>query len=154
MTDASTSAERSESILAQHKQLRVALDELNALLQSAPQIEATAGWLSKLAARLHDLLPVLAAHFEHEERSGLFAEIQAAWPETATTCARLLAEHKALLEGLEGVRVSTAAGPTAVQTLPELMGRGQALMRTLATHEEAENELLVRVLDGALAAQD
>jgi Hemerythrin HHE cation binding domain len=149
---AESSASRAESLLDEHRSLHELLDRVDSTLAALKSGAATV--LSDLSSHLGELGPRLEAHFAHEEEGGLFEEISETWPETAFQCERLLGEHRALLARIAELRADCAAGPAATRGPGGLADRGLSLLRDLAHHEERENELLVRSLDGAVAAQD
>jgi uncharacterized membrane protein YccC len=130
------------------------LERVEAALAARPPSEVSRAWLAGLASQLQDLLPPLRAHFAYEEDAGLFERIEETWPETARACAHIRGEHGELLSRFERLRVDATAGPADEDTLRRLVAEGRALLRSLAHHEESENELLLRSIDDAVAAQD
>jgi hypothetical protein len=132
--------------LAEHRALRSLLDEIE---------EATARPTSpkargRLVERLDAVRERLAAHFDGEERSGLFEQIRELAPDRAQDCAKLCDEHLSLLKRVDDLRT---VGP-GVRDTPEWLAGVRVLLSELAHHESAENELLTRVLDGGDQAQD
>ena len=128
--------------LAEHRALHALLEEIEA--------SASAGAAETLASRLETLRERLAAHFDGEEQSGLFDQIQELAPEQAHECAKLCDEHLGLLRQLDELRAADSeARASGAWT------RGvRELLAHLAQHEATENELLTRVLDGSMEAQD
>lgn len=149
-----TRISQAERVLEEHRMLHGHLDGLEAALSATPTLEAAASFLAPLASRLQDLLPLLKAHFASEEEGGLFEEIEEAWPQAARVCARLRDEHGTLLARFERLRAETEAAPSGEGALQALVAHARSLLKDLAHHEEAENELLFRSLDDAVAAQD
>jgi len=103
-----------------------------------------------VAAGLDTLRGPLGAHFDEEERAHLYEEIEELAPEQAPVCARLKSEHKGLIHRLDALRL---ASPEA-RRVPTWAHEVRALLADVATHEERENDLLSRALDGSTAAAD
>jgi hypothetical protein len=144
-----------ETLLVQHSRLRAVLGALAAALAAAPEPGTVADWLRALAASFTELGVRLAAHFEHEERSGLFSSIVEARPEALHTCVRLRAEHASFLERIGELSGEAARGvPSGATALGELVVRAQAVIDDLQRHEQTENALVSESLDGSVAAQD
>jgi hypothetical protein len=144
-----------ETLLVQHARLRSVLGALAAALAAAPEPGATADWLRGLTASFTELGARLAAHFENEERSGLFSSIIEARPEAFLTCERLRAEHASFLERLGQLAGEASRGvPRGTLALGELVVRAQAVIDDLQRHEQTENALVTDSLDGSVAAQD
>jgi Hemerythrin HHE cation binding domain len=101
----------------------------------------------EVAASLDVLRGPLQAHFDEEERAGLFESIEERDPERSADCALLLQEHRSLLSRMDALRA----------VLPEERRRRswggdvQLLLADLLTHEDREAELL-RALDAGPAA--
>jgi len=132
-----------ERILAEHR-------ALHALLGEIEEASTGAGAAETLASRLDTLRDQLATHFDGEEQSGLFEQIQELAPEQAHECARLCDQHQDLLRQLDELR--DASSETRAS---EAWTRGlRELLVHLDDHESNENELLTRVLDGSMEAQD
>ena len=148
---ASRRISRADAIVEEHKRLHGFVARLESFdWRAAPPSDGVA----ELAACLHELVPLLEAHFVSEEQGGLFEEIQEAWPNSAHQCAHLRAEHGGLLARFERLRVEAESGTASAHVLADLVARTRAVCRDLARHEDAENELLCRALDDAVAGQD
>jgi len=145
---------QAQEILDEHKRLHGYLEKIEAALSAPPRPEAVGAWLASLASSLQELLPLLRAHFAREDEGGLFEEIEAAWPNAARVCERLRGEHEGLLARFGRLRAETEVAPADEEALQALVARARSLSRDLTRHEEAENELLFRSLDDAVAAQD
>jgi hemerythrin-like domain-containing protein len=103
-----------------------------------------------VAARLDTLRGPLRAHFDEEERAGLFEQIEESAPDQAPACERLRQEHRSLLRRLDLLR---AASP--VERRGPAWGREvRSLVDELARHEARESEILTRAIDGATPAID
>jgi iron-sulfur cluster repair protein YtfE (RIC family) len=131
--------------LAEHRALHTLLGEIE-----RETGEDAGAAEDALVSHLHSLRDRLAAHFDGEEQSGLFEQIRELAPEQAHECARLCDEHLDLLRELDDLQ-SAEARPTEAGTWREGV---RNLLARLAEHESKENELLNRVLDGSMEAQD
>jgi iron-sulfur cluster repair protein YtfE (RIC family) len=130
--------------LAEHRALRVLLDEIERASAD------TAAAADEVKPRLDTLRDRLAAHFEGEEQSGLFEQIMEEAPEQAHECQKLCDEHAGLLKQVDELRAADAGTRT-----DPAWGKGvRALLDALADHEARENEILTRALDGSVQAQD
>jgi hypothetical protein len=135
-------------VVAEHRALRVLLTEVEDAF-ARPLPHAASG-PDVVAARLDTLRGRLGAHFEEEERAGLFEEIEERAPDQATTCARLRSEHDGLLRRLDALRTGSPEarrGPTWIREV-------RMFLDDLSGHEERETDLLTRTLDGSTAALD
>jgi hypothetical protein len=103
-----------------------------------------------VAAKLDELRGPLRAHFDEEERAGLFEQIQERAPEHAHACSRLREEHHALLR-----RIDTLRAVAPLDRRQATWGREvRALLDDLASHESRESEILTSALDGSTPAVD
>lgn len=103
-----------------------------------------------VAARLDALRGPLRAHFDDEERAGLFDQIEHEAPEQAGVCARLRDEHETILRRLDTLR---AASPVE-RRRPLWIHEVRRLLDEVHGHESRESELLSRTLDGSTPAGD
>jgi iron-sulfur cluster repair protein YtfE (RIC family) len=130
--------------LAEHRALRALLDEIERASAD------TAAAADEVKPRLDTLRERLAAHFEGEEKGGLFEQIMEEAPEQVHECEKLCNEHADLLKRVDQLRTAdarTRADPAWGQSV-------RALLDALSDHEARENEILTRALDGAVEAQD
>jgi hypothetical protein len=146
MTQSPLQATPAERALAEHRALRILLDEIEEATASPAPAEA----MGPLIERLGVLRERLAAHFDGEERHGLFEQIRELAPEQLHECEKLCDEHLNLLKRVDHLRT---AEPESRHT-PQWLAGVRLLLSELAHHESAENELLTRVLDGGDQAQD
>jgi hypothetical protein len=103
-----------------------------------------------VAARLDALRGPLGAHFDEEERAGLFEQIEEKAPEQAPACDRLRHEHRSLLLRLDKLR-----GATPVERRGPSWGREvRAFVDELTCHESNEAEILTRAIDASTPAGD
>jgi hypothetical protein len=131
-----------------HRALHAVIAEIQSALDVGRARRATGP--DVVAAGLDQLRGRLGAHFDEEERAGLFQQIVDLAPDQAHACARLRGEHVSLLARLDELR---ATRPEARRSAA--WGAGvRALLDQLNGHEALENELLTRVLDNSVQAQD
>lgn len=103
-----------------------------------------------VAARLDTLRGPLCAHFDEEERAGLFEQIEDSAPEQTKACNRLRGEHRSLLDRLDLLRSASPVerrGPTWGREV-------RSFVEELARHEASESEILNRAIDDATPAAD
>jgi iron-sulfur cluster repair protein YtfE (RIC family) len=131
--------------LAEHRALHVLLGEV----EKATSDPAAAAADAALTGRLDTLRERLAAHFQGEEESGLFEQIEEMAPEHAHDCESLCEEHEGLLSRLDELRAVESGARDRTFT-----DGVRTLLDDLASHETRENEILTRVLDGGDQAQD
>ena len=137
------------NVVAEHRALRTLLAEVRGGVRDGPLPHAASG-PDVVAARLDTLRGPLGAHFEEEERAGLFEEIEERAPDQAPVCARLRAEHEGLIRRLDVLR---AASPEARRG-PTWTREVRVFLDDLSGHEERETDLLTRTLDGSIGALD
>jgi hemerythrin-like domain-containing protein len=116
---------------------------------SRPGAHAASG-LDVVAARLDSLRGPLRAHFDEEERAGLFEQIERGAPEHASACARLRDEHETILRRIDTLR---AASPLE-RRRPLWLSEVRRLLDEVHGHEDRETDLLNRALDGGAPAAD
>lgn len=103
-----------------------------------------------VAAQLDTLRGPLRAHFDEEERAGLFEQIEEDAPEQAPQCDRLRRDHRNLLHRLDTLRSASPVerrGPTWGREV-------RAFVDDLARHETRESEVLNRAIDNSTQAAD
>ncbi|HVO12016.1 MAG TPA: hemerythrin domain-containing protein [Vicinamibacteria bacterium] len=137
---------------------RAAVSEHDSLHQLLRRVVAAFGGPTSLgaggpdvvAARLDALRGPLAAHFDEEERAGLFEEIEERAPEHASTCTSLRRAHQRLLQRLDTLRRASPLerrGPAWTREV-------RSLVDEIYRHEASETDLLTRALDDGTAAAD
>jgi hypothetical protein len=92
---------------------------------------------ARIASRLEALEHQLAAHFDAEERSGLFGPFLEAFPRFSRPLERLRREHPAILAQTRALREACARGEDAAR-------RVRALVASIRRHEAEETEILHR----------
>lgn len=134
-------------ILGEHRAIRATAEALEAHIRG-PVPSPRAHWLKRLAEEFDALAGLLRPHFAREEAGGMFDAMEARDPGSARECARLRDQHGTLLDRLVALeRRLHAPRPDAKSV--EVLRRGiRGLLADLAGHEEAENALLVRVMEG------
>jgi hypothetical protein len=148
MTNAPPVPRAVHTLFEEHRALRDLLSQVESAFTRAAPRAATGP--DVVAARLDTLRGPLGAHFDEEERAGLFEEIEAQAPEQSVACSRLRSEHVTLLRRLDELRL---ANPEDRRS-PAWGEAVRALLRDLHGHEERESDLLQRTLDGSTAALD
>jgi hemerythrin-like domain-containing protein len=132
----------------EHRDLNRLVSQVEAAF-SRPGAHAGSG-PDVVAARLDSLRGPLRAHFDDEERAGLFEQIERDAPEHASACARLRDEHQTILRRLDTLR---AAAPLE-RRRPLWMSEVRHLLAEVHGHEDRETDLLNRALDGSTPAAD
>jgi len=148
MTKAPSVRHAARAAVDEHLQLRRLVGQVEQAF-SRPEPRSASG-PDMVAARLDALTGPLRAHFEEEERAGLFEQIEREAPEHATLCARLRGEHEAILRRLDTLR---RASPLD-RRRPLWISEVRHLLDEVHGHESREAELLTRALDGATPAGD
>lgn len=148
MTIASPLPRAARTAFDEHRRLRTLLLQIESAF-AAGQPRAGSG-LDVVAARLDTLRGPLRAHFDEEERAGLFAGIEDLAPEQAPVCARLLREHATLLGRLDALRHASPED----RRRPAWGTDVRAFLADLEGHEARETDLLNRALDGEGGAAD
>jgi hemerythrin-like domain-containing protein len=136
------------TVVSEHRNLRRLVAEVEAAF-SMPTPHEECG-PDVVAARLDSLCGPLRAHFEEEERAGLFDQIERDAPEHASACARLRDEHATILRRLDTLRTA----PPVERRRPLWITEVRRLLDEVYRHEERESDLLTRTLDGSTAAGD
>ena len=148
MTEPPVAPRAARTAAGEHRRLRELLAQVEDAFER-PSPRAGIG-PDVVAARLDALRGPLRAHFEEEERAGLFQEIEDCAPDQAPACSRLRAEHEGLIRRLDVLRTSS---PEA-RRRPTWIHDVRVFLRDLAGHEERETDLLTRTLDGSIGALD
>jgi hypothetical protein len=126
--------------LREHMTLRQLLAQVITAFGGATALGATGP--DVVAARLDTLRGPLHAHFDEEERAGVFERLEQRAPEQASACAALRREHDRLLQRLDSLRRATP-----VERRSHNWTRGvRAFIDEMRAHEQREAELLDRVL--------
>jgi hypothetical protein len=136
------------NVVEEHRALRTLLADVERAF-ARPSPHAASG-PDVVAARLDMLRGPLGAHFEEEERAGLFEQIEERAPDQAPACSRLRGEHEGLIRRLDALRT---ASPEA-RRRPTWTHDVRVFLEDLSGHEERETELLTRTLDGSIGAPD
>jgi hemerythrin-like domain-containing protein len=148
MTKAPSVTRAARAAVNEHLQLRRLVGQVEEAF-SRPVPHASSG-PDVVAARLDELRGPLRAHFDEEERAGLFEQIERDAPEHASLCARLRGEHETILRRLDTLR---GASPLE-RRRPLWITEVRHLLDEVHGHEARESELLARALDGGTPAAD
>jgi hypothetical protein len=138
--------------LAEHRRLRASLEALEAILASAPRLDAH-GWRTAVVEQLDRLHGELAVHFAEEESRGLFVAIAETGPSGTVASRRLLAEHARLLKDLSRLRTDAERGST-LKSQAGWVRRAGRVLAALADHEARENRCLFDAVEPAESAGD
>ncbi len=129
-----------EQIRAQHFELGRRMREVEALLaDSGARRDDPAARRSRLEELFADFEGVLIEHFAIEEQGGYFAEVLAVAPRLSGRVSRLKRNHPAFRRRLTRLRKHI---PDPTIAWPEVEARVAALLKALADHESAENDLV------------
>jgi len=148
MAHAPSLTRTSRVVVEEHRLLRGLLAEIEAAFKGKG-LRLDTG-LDVVAVRLDTLRGPLWAHFDEEERAGLFEEIEEHTPESGPACARLRREHKGLLVRLDALREVPPEGRRG----PKWSREVRAFLDELSEHESQEVDLLMRSLEGPGGAPD
>jgi hypothetical protein len=149
-----TPASTAKSVVEEHRRLRKFLGSLANTLACLPRPELRRHWVEDLSRQLGALRPLLAAHFAYEEEAGLFEEISEASPADEPACRRLRDEHRGLLAALDGALEGASEAPADEARFESFLGDVREFARELARHEQSENDLVFRALDGGPSPLD
>jgi len=141
-------------LFTEHADLRRVLHRIESMLANPPDPAGRLPWLKDLCDRLREYKPRLDAHFAAEEDGGLFDEIEDHSPGAAEAARKFCAEHPELIGRLEDLIEAASRKAADDAGFQSLLAQARDLVHTLESHEERENDLLYRVLDGGDAALD
>jgi len=148
MTKAPSVSRAARAAVDEHLQLRRLVGQVEQAFSRPEPHEAVGP--DVVAARLDELRGPLRAHFDEEERAGLFEQIEIDAPEHASLCARLRGEHETILRRLDTLR---STHPIE-RRRPLWIAEVRHLLDEVHGHESRETELLTRALDRATPAGD
>lgn len=146
-----TLASITHAVLEEHRQLQRAVTALGVVIRSPEEFASRRG---VIAAHIVDLRHQLARHFATEEKEGFFEQIQRAAPESADACARLRRQHVTILAGLDRARDELPPASAGTSAIESWAAAVRAVLADLADHEESEDTLLLRALEGNGGAPD
>jgi len=148
MIPAPSISRAARTAVGEHAVLHRLLSQVQAAIQ--PRSGSFSDGPDVVSAGLDTLRGPLRAHFEEEERAGLFEQIEERSPEQAPVCDRLRREHASLIRRLDALRGTSALD----RRLPGWAGDVRAFLSELDGHERRETDLLTRALDGSTPAAD
>lgn len=143
-----------DRVLEEHADLRKTLSRTEEIVSGYPPKDREMAWLEEVLADLDRLQASLAAHFDHEESSGMFEDIEEEFPAASRRCRDLLAEHDRMLGDLESMRRDGRGMLEREESPRGFNDRVLELIQALRDHEAAENDLLYLSIDGGPQAQD
>ncbi len=123
-------------ILAQHRELHCQLQAVKACLADAGPWDA-----GRTAAALASLREHLQSHFAQEEAGGFLEESIARVPRLAAAARRVMADHAALLEELDGL-IETLAAPDSAAARDRVADGCERFMQHMLDHERSENAIV------------
>lgn len=139
---------QASSFVADHRALRALIEALREHATVTTGRESA--WRAAVTAHLGELRAQLEAHFAEEEESGLFEQMAETGTENLPAAEHLRADHAALRGRLSALCADAEGGGARVRAT-DLSKRLQVLLDDLEAHEERENEVLLRSLEGSFA---
>jgi iron-sulfur cluster repair protein YtfE (RIC family) len=144
-------ASLTHSVLDDHRRMRDAIIALEAIVRTGSDVGRRRGVVAALVVAFgHEL----ARHFVAEEEGGLFEQLEREAPETAAACARLRAQHVAILEELDRLRESLPPARAPRTDKESWTAAVRGLVALVREHERCEDELLLDTVERAVAATD
>ena len=140
------------SVLEDHRRMNQTIVALESIVRTARTLaDAPRGRVAGLVA---DLRRRTSRHFAGEEEGGLFEQIEHSAPDAAASCARLRAQHAAILAALDRSRSELPQRPATSAALERWAASVRGVLAELKDHEEREDALLLAALDGGRGAPD
>ena len=139
-----------ELTLEDHRQLREMLQDLRDYLKGPrPDIESEDchSWATRLCLHFLHLHERLVRHFRLEEESGIFDDLAEQFPHASNQLDALIGDHSGILDTIRGITDATmgySAGKEPDDS--RIRRRSHALIDRLTSHEEAETDLMQRLL--------
>jgi hypothetical protein len=144
-------ASLTHSILDDHRHMHDAVVALESIVSTASDVARRRGVVAALVVGLrHEL----ARHFGAEEEGGLFEQIETDAPEAAAACARLRAQHAAILDELDRLRDSLPEARAPRADAEDWAASARGLLALVRDHERREDELLLDTLERTGGAPD
>jgi CBS domain protein/hemerythrin HHE cation binding domain-containing protein len=137
-----------DTILEEHRQLRLRLDELRAFLKRPrpePGSSKAKVWGTELAQQLQQVHDLITAHFHAEERCGALDELAHQHPWAFASILKLQEDHRHIIDQMRGILAAAmvyAEGRTPES--PQLRRRTAAVLDELLQHEMREGDLIAR----------
>ena len=141
---------RAATVVEDHRQLRLAVDELAQHAIHTPPLGEGGRWCGELASRLEDLSTRLLQHFRSEEEmGGFYAELVRALPAAEDEVRGLKEQHARLIGRCHSLKTLAGTTPVDGEAFYRLAAQVAALVAELASHEGHESELMLRAVQGA-----
>ena len=146
---AETSASNVGQMLSDHQRLRGLISGVRAFLKlERPDVEEREAhdWASQLSRLLLELHDDLYQHFQLEEDTGIFEELEEKFPNAAGKLEGYELEHGQILRELRAIMAASVAyadGATPADV--RLRRRITQLLDKLAAHEAGESDLMQRL---------
>ena len=148
----STLASLTHSVLEDHRRMNESIAALESIVRTGRTLAGAPR--GEVAALVTDLRRRLGRHFAAEEEGGLFQQIERSVPDAAASCARLRAQHAAILTALDRSRSALPPQPAASTALESWAASLRAVVAEVKDHEEREDALLLAALEGGRGASD
>jgi iron-sulfur cluster repair protein YtfE (RIC family) len=146
---------RYRQVAREHALVRERIERIEALLDDLrrrPERASTDATLHKLVVDLRDHL---RRHFALEESGGLLGDaVQYYDPGTGRKVEDLVAEHREFEQQLDALVATTERVGAAEIEVARLDAEARALIESLRTHENAENDLVQRLVSQDTGAGD
>jgi hypothetical protein len=140
------------SVLEDHRRMHKSIETLRSVVRTGRTLAGAPR--GEVAALVMDLRRRLGHHFAAEEEGGLFEQIERSTPGSAESCARLRAQHAAILNGLDRTRNALPAQPATSAALESWAASMRAVLAEVKDHEEREDALLLAGLEAVGGAPD
>jgi hemerythrin HHE cation binding domain-containing protein len=147
-----TLASLTHSVLEDHRRMNESIAALESIVRTARTLAGAPR--GRVAGLVTDLRRRIGRHFAAEEEGGLFEQIERSAPDAAEHCARLRAQHAAILTALDRSRTELPPQPAASAALESWAASLRAVLAEVKAHEEREDALLLTALDGGRGAPD
>lgn len=140
------------SVLEDHRRMNESIAALESIVRTARTLAGAPR--GRVAGLVTDLRRRIGRHFAAEEEGGLFEQIERNAPEAAESCARLRAQHAAILTALDRSLTELPPQRASSATLESWAASARAVLVEVKSHEELEDALLLAALEGGRGAPD
>lgn len=146
----------SDRVLEEHRELRVTVGELQAMLARVDTSQSNPGqWVAELTQSLVLLHDRVCRHFRSEEECGILVELGEAHPRALPQVQSLMEQHAEILSGLRALVGETMIGTERrADGAPGLRSRVRRVLDLLARHERAETTLITELVYQDLGTAD
>ena len=138
-----------EQLLAEHRQLRTTVAELQEYLdrpRPRPGEKGSHTWAAKLSERILHLHDELVRHFRFEEEADMVEDLTVSHPEAACEIQEVLAQHPVMLRGIRQITADVLTYSEGRRPEdPRLRQRILSLLESFSEHEQRETRLIQRL---------